>query len=186
MTAPLARPPATPPAVPPAATAWQVAASVTDPELPMLTLADLGVLRDVTVGDDGEVRVLLTPTYSGCPALAAMGEEVVRRLRSAGFTEVSVGVSLSPAWTSDWITERGRQALHDHGISPPGERPGATGGSAGPGVVPLTLTEVRRAVRCPACDSADVGLTSEFGATACRAIYRCSACLEHFDHVKEH
>ncbi len=168
------------------ATAWRVAASVTDPELPMLTLADLGVLREVTVGDDGEVRVLLTPTYSGCPALGVMGDEVVRRLRSAGFAEVSVGVSLAPAWTSDWITERGRQALRDHGISPPGERPGATGGSVGPGTVPLTLTEVRRAVRCPTCDSADVALASEFGATACRAIYRCRVCLEPFDHVKEH
>ena len=164
-----------------AADAWAVAASVTDPELPMLTLADLGVLRDVTVGAAGEVRVVLTPTYSGCPALAVMREDVVRRLRTAGFADVAVGVSLSPAWSSDWISERGRAALRDHGISPPGPA-----GPGRPATVPLTLAPRRRAVRCPRCDSADVTLTSEFGATACTAMYRCGTCLEPFDHVKEH
>jgi ring-1,2-phenylacetyl-CoA epoxidase subunit PaaD len=164
-------------------TAWEVAASVTDPELPVLTLADLGVLRTVTATGSGAVTVVLTPTYSGCPALAVMREDVVRRLRAAGFQDVTVRVSLTPAWSSDWITEHGRQALHHHGISPPGRRPGGVG----PGeAVPLILTPTRRAVRCPRCDSADVTLTSEFGSTACKALYRCSACLEPFDHVKEH
>lgn len=165
----------------PTADAWAVAASVTDPELPMLTLADLGVLRDVTIGDDGEVRVVLTPTYSGCPALAVMREDVVRRLRGAGFADVTVGVALAPAWSSDWISDRGRAALRDHGISPPGPS-----GAGGAGTVPLTLAPARRAVRCPRCDSAEVTLTSEFGATACTAMYRCRSCLEPFDHVKEH
>ena len=161
-------------------TAWAVAASVTDPELPVLTLADLGVLRDVTVSDEGAVTVVLTPTYSGCPALEVMRDDVVRRLRAAGFDEVSVRVSLAPAWSSDWITEDGRQALRAYGISPPGPA------AAGAGAVPLTLTPTRRAVRCPGCASSDVTLVSEFGATACTAMYRCSTCLEPFAHVKEH
>jgi ring-1,2-phenylacetyl-CoA epoxidase subunit PaaD len=162
----------------PAATAWDVAASVTDPELPVLTLADLGVLRDVTVTAGGAVTVVLTPTYSGCPAMAVMREDVVRRLRAAGFDDVTVRVSLAPPWSSDWITERGRQALREHGISPPGP--------ARSGPVRLTLAPPRRAVRCPRCGSSDVALTSEFGSTACKALYRCSSCLEPFDHVKEH
>ena len=166
----------------PQAIAWALAASVTDPELPVLTLADLGVLREVTVGDDGTVRVVLTPTYSGCPALATMRADVVRRLRSAGFPDVEVAVSLAPAWSSDWITERGRRALRDSGTSPPG--PAGDGGPRA--AVPLTLVPTRRAVRCPRCDSADTALTSEFGATACTALYRCRTCGEPFDHVKEH
>ena len=165
----------------PTADPWAVAASVTDPELPMLTLADLGVLRDVRVGDAGEVRVVLTPTYSGCPALAVMREDVVRRLRGAGVADVTVGVALAPPWSSDWISARGRAALLEHGISPPGPS-----GSGGPATVPLSLTPTRRAVRCPRCDSTEVTLTSEFGATACTAMYRCTSCLEPFDHVKEH
>jgi ring-1,2-phenylacetyl-CoA epoxidase subunit PaaD len=154
-----------------------VASSVTDPELPMLTLADLGVLRDVRL-DDGRVVVAITPTYSGCPAMAAMRDDLVRALRLEGFAEVAVEVSLSPPWTTDWISDRGRAALADHGISPPGPAP--------TGPVPLSLAPTRRDVRCPRCDSSDVALTSEFGSTACKAMYRCRACLEPFDHVKEH
>ena len=159
--------------------AWDVAAEVTDPEMPMLTLADLGVLREVR--RDGEVlTVTITPTYSGCPAMATMRDDLVRRLHDHGFDRVDVRVSLSPAWSSDWISERGRRALREHGISAPGPAP-----RSGPGPVPLTLTPARRRLACPRCGSADVGLTSEFGATACKAMYRCSSCLEPFDHVKE-
>jgi ring-1,2-phenylacetyl-CoA epoxidase subunit PaaD len=154
-----------------------VAASVTDPEMPMLTLEDLGVLRDVSVDADGRLIVAITPTYSGCPAMATMRDDVVRSLREVGFDEVSVEVSLSPPWTSDWITERGRHALAEHGISPPGPAP--------QGPVTLSLSPTRRAVRCPRCGAEDVQLTSEFGSTACKAMYRCRACLEPFDHVKE-
>ncbi len=161
--------------------AWEVAASVTDPELPVLTLADLGVLREVTVTGAGSVTVVLTPTYSGCPALAVMREDVVRRLRAAGFDDVTLRISLAPPWSSDWISDRGRRALREHGISPPG--PAARSGA---GTVPLTLAPTRRAVRCPRCGSDEVALTSEFGPTACTALYRCSGCLEPFEHVKEH
>lgn len=158
--------------------AYDVARTVTDPEMPMLTLEDLGVLRDVEVVDD-TVVVAITPTYSGCPAMATMRDDLVHRLRDAGFDEVEVKVALTPAWSSDWITERGRQALADHGISPPGRAPR----SAGP--VALNLLPTRRALTCPRCGSATVELTSEFGATACKALYRCTDCLEPFEHVKE-
>ncbi len=160
------------------ARARKVAATVTDPEMPMLTLDDLGVLRDVTV-DDGTVVVAITPTYSGCPAMATMRDDLVHRLRDAGFADVRVRVELQPAWSSDWITERGRAALAAHGISPPGAAPR----SGGP--IALTLLPTRRAIGCPRCGSAEVELTSEFGPTACKALYRCSDCREPFEHVKE-
>jgi ring-1,2-phenylacetyl-CoA epoxidase subunit PaaD len=155
-----------------------VAASVVDPELPMLTLADLGVLRDVQFAD-GEVTVSITPTYSGCPAMATMRDDLVRSLRDSGFPRVQVRVALHPAWTTDWITPQGKAALAAAGISPPGAAPRRQG------PIELALTPTRRAVRCPRCASPNVELSSEFGSTACKAMYRCSTCLEPFDHVKE-
>ncbi|WP_139977256.1 1,2-phenylacetyl-CoA epoxidase subunit PaaD [Nocardioides litoris] len=171
------------------APARDVAAEVTDPEMPMLTLEDLGVLRDVRehADDPRRVTVTITPTYSGCPAMATMRDDLVRRLREAGY-DPTVEVSLSPAWSSDWITERGRQALRDHGLSAPGPAgpaAGGVGGVGGAGPVPLTLLPVRRAITCPHCGSAATAVTSEFGATACKALYRCTDCLEPFEHVKE-
>lgn len=157
--------------------AREVAASVTDPEMPMLTLEDLGVLRGVREEADGVV-VTITPTYSGCPAMATMRDDLVHRLAEAGYA-ATVEVSLSPAWSSDWITDRGRQALRDHGLSAPGPAPHRTG------PVPLTLLPVRRNLTCPRCSATEVELTSEFGATACKALYRCTACAEPFEHVKE-
>ena len=160
------------------ARAREVAASVTDPEMPMLTLEDLGVLRHVAL-DGPTVVVAITPTYSGCPAMATMRDDLVHRLTEAGFEDVRVRVELSPAWSSDWITEQGRAALASHGISPPG----AAARHAGP--VPLTLLPSRRAVDCPRCGSSRVELSSEFGPTACKALYRCTSCREPFEHVKE-
>ena len=154
-----------------------IAATVPDPEMPMLTLEDLGVLRDVYFDAKGRLVVAITPTYSGCPAMATMRDDVVHRLNDEGFQDVAVEVSLSPAWTTEWITERGRNALAEHGISPPGRVEGRAS---------LSLLPTRRAVDCPQCGSADTELLSEFGSTACKAMYRCLACLEPFDHVKEH
>jgi ring-1,2-phenylacetyl-CoA epoxidase subunit PaaD len=151
-----------------------VAAAVTDPELPMLTLDDLGVLRDV-VERDGRVTVSITPTYSGCPAMDTMRDDIEAALRAAGYHDVEIRTVLSPAWSSDWISPRGRQALAESGIAPPGR--------AGP--VTLTLGRPRRAVACPRCGSADTVEISRFGATACRALWRCRACAEPFEHVKE-
>lgn len=149
-----------------------------DPELPMLTLIDLGVLREISIDDDGTVVAAITPTYSGCPAMATMRDDLVRELQSAGFA-ARVRVVLDPPWTSDWITPAGRAALAEAGISPPGTVPRAEG------AVPLQLLPTRRAVRCPQCGADEVQLSSEFGSTACKAMYRCRVCLEPFDHFKE-
>ena len=158
--------------------AWKIAADLPDPELPVVTIADLGILRDVTEDDQGRVHVQITPTYSGCPAMATMRDDLVHRLADAGFC-ARVEVALTPAWSSDWITERGRAALREHGLSAPGPAPS----SGGP--IPLTLMATARAVACPRCGSERTELTSEYGATACKALYRCADCLEPFEHVKE-
>ncbi|WP_433479766.1 1,2-phenylacetyl-CoA epoxidase subunit PaaD [Spirillospora sp. CA-142024] len=160
--------------------ARQAAGQVRDPEMPMLTLADLGVLRGVDVDPrpDGDVVIAsITPTYTGCPAMATMRDDLVHRLNDAGFQHVEVRVVLDPPWSSDWISDRGRAALREAGLSPPGraaDRP-----------VGLVLGPVRLAPRCPRCGSASTRLTSEFGATACKALYTCTGCLEPFEHVKE-
>jgi ring-1,2-phenylacetyl-CoA epoxidase subunit PaaD len=158
--------------------AREVAERVADPEMPMLTLADLGVLREVQVKGD-RVTVWITPTYSGCPAMATMRDDLVHGLRQAGFAEVDVRLRLQPAWSSDWLSDRGRAALAEHGLSAPGPAPRHDG------PVPLSLLPTRRAVTCPRCGSTDAELTSEFGPTACTALYRCAACLEPFEHMKE-
>jgi ring-1,2-phenylacetyl-CoA epoxidase subunit PaaD len=156
-----------------------VAETVTDPELPMLTLADLGVLRDVRV-EDGTVVVEITPTYSGCPAMGVMRADLVHALHRAGFADVDVRTVLSPAWSTDWITEEGRRRLAAGGIAPPGRAP-----VRAPGPVPLELGPSRRTAACPQCGSPDTEEISEFSATACKALRRCRACLEPFEHVKE-
>ncbi len=159
------------------ARALEIASSVKDPEMPMLTLKDLGVLRDVEV-DGRRVVVTITPTYSGCPAMATMRDDLVRELTQAGFA-ARVRVALTPAWSSDWISERGRAALREHGLSAPGPALRATA------PITLSLRPTRRELACPRCGSASVDLTSEFGATACKALYRCLECAEPFEHVKE-
>ncbi len=159
--------------------ARKIAESVPDPELPMLTLADLGILRDVT-DEGGRVVVSITPTYSGCPALTEMRRDVRQRLAAAGYPDVEVRTELRPAWSSDWITPAGRRKLARAGIAPPNAaRPAA------PGPVPLTLGRPRPAVACPRCGSGDTVLASAFGATACQAQYRCRECAEPFDYVKD-
>jgi ring-1,2-phenylacetyl-CoA epoxidase subunit PaaD len=159
--------------------ARQIAEAVPDPELPMLTLADLGVLRAVEIDDDGAVRVVLTPTYSACPAIAEMRAEVSRRLHESGYDDVSIETRLQPAWTSDWITAKGRAALAEHGIAPPNPVPPRRS------PVPLVLSTSRPAVPCPKCASTDTEQTSRFAATACKALWRCRACREPFEYFKE-
>jgi ring-1,2-phenylacetyl-CoA epoxidase subunit PaaD len=146
----------------------------------MVTVADLGILRDVSV-DGSRVVVSITPTFSGCPALAEIRADVQARLAAAGVADVEVRTVLSPPWSSEWISAAGRRKLAAAGIAPPGPRPAT---SAGP--VPLTLTAPPRgAVPCPACGSADTERTAAFGATACKDLYRCRACAEPFEHMKE-
>jgi len=160
--------------------AREVAVTVTDPEMPMLTLVDLGVLRDIREDANGAIVVTITPTYSGCPAMATMRADLERALASAGFDRVDVRTSLAPAWSSDWITPAGRRKLDEHGIAPPHavrDQP------AGP--VPLTLVPYKPTVRCPQCGSVDTEQTSAFGSTACKSLHRCGSCGEPFDRIKE-
>lgn len=155
--------------------AWDVAASVPDPEVPVLTIADLGVLRTVDVEDDGRTRVVITPTYSGCPAMDTIRDDLVVALSSAGYGDVEVLITLSPAWTTDWMTEVGKEKLRDYGIAPP------TGGAGKAGPIRVQL-----GVKCPRCGSLHTREVAHFGSTSCKALYECRACLEPFDYFKVH
>jgi ring-1,2-phenylacetyl-CoA epoxidase subunit PaaD len=158
------------------AAARAVAAAVPDPELPMVTVADLGILRGVAT--EGErLVVTITPTYSGCPALREIAHDLRRRLAASGFAEVDVRTALAPAWSSDWITADGRRKLSAAGIAPPHAAPARSG--------PVALTPTRREpFACPRCGSADTTQTAAFGATACKALFRCETCREPFEYVK--
>ncbi len=140
---------------------WALLDSVMDPEVPALSLWELGVLQDIRRRPDGVV-VVVTPTYSGCPAMHAMEEAVRQRLAEAGYNEVTIERRLSPAWTTDWMSNAARSALREYGIAPPGP------------------------TSCPQCGSAHTALISEFGSTACKALYRCEECGEPFDYFKPH
>ena len=152
--------------------AWAAAASVADPEIPVLSVADLGVLRSVEVDDKGAVEAVITPTYSGCPAMNMIALDIELALEKAGFKAPKVTTVLSPAWTTDWMTEEGKAKLKAYGIAPPAKTAG------------------RRAlfgeeqVACPHCGSTDTQVISEFGSTACKALWRCKACAEPFDYFK--
>lgn len=159
----------------PTQAAWRIAASVPDPEVPVLTIEDLGVLRAVEV-DGTSVHVDITPTYSGCPATDTIRDDVILALTAAGFDEVEVRLVLSPAWTTDWMTEAGKTKFAAYGIAPPSGRAAV---STGP--IRLSLS-----VRCPRCGSLDTREVSHFGSTSCKALFECRACLEPFDHFKVH
>ncbi|WP_424215488.1 1,2-phenylacetyl-CoA epoxidase subunit PaaD [Streptomyces sp. BI20] len=150
-----------------------LAGAVLDPELPVLTLGDLGVVRGVSVAADGSADVRITPTYSGCPAIEAMSRDIEEALHGHGVAEVRVHTVLAPAWSTDDISAEGRRKLAEFGIAPP--RPHPAGGP-----VPLSLS-----VRCPHCGSTDTELLSRFSSTACKALRRCVSCREPFDHFKE-
>jgi ring-1,2-phenylacetyl-CoA epoxidase subunit PaaD len=160
--------------------ARRVAETVVDPELPVLTLADLGVLRDVRTEADGTVVVEITPTYTGCPAMGVMRADLAHALRRCGFDRVDVRTVLAPPWSTDWISDEGRRKLTEAGIAPPGAAPVRPDGP-----VPLQLGATRRRADCPLCGSGDTEELSEFGATACTALRRCLECGEPFEHVKE-
>ncbi len=141
--------------------------SVVDPEIPVLTISDLGILRDVGF-EAGSVIVTITPTYSGCPAMDRIRDDIVEALGSAGYPDVAVRTVFTPAWTTDWITDDGRRKLNDYGIAPPG-----------------AVATVPNPVLCPRCTAADTRVVSEFGSTACKALMVCESCGEPFDHFKE-
>ena len=153
--------------------AWGLAAAVCDPEIPVLTIEDLGVLREVEV-DAGRVTVTITPTYSGCPAMATISDDVTLALTAGGYDDVEVRMTLAPAWTTDWMSEDGKRKLVEYGIAPPtGTRP------AGP-------IRLQLGVRCPRCGSLDTREVSRFGSTSCKSLFECRACLEPFDHFQVH
>ena len=157
--------------------------AVTDPEIPTLTIGDLGIVRDVVVDEAaGAVAVRITPTYSGCPAMEVIARDIVDAVADAGYV-ATVEIVHSPPWTTDFLTERGRAALAELDIAAPGHRPGGPGGP-----VPVTIgraahTEVS-AVACPRCGSVDTELIARFGTTACKALHRCRACGDPFDEFK--
>ncbi|WP_053852336.1 1,2-phenylacetyl-CoA epoxidase subunit PaaD [Streptomyces sp. NRRL B-24085] len=162
---------------------FALAGSVPDPELPVLTLRELGVLRAVHARGSDSVEVELTPTYTGCPAIEAMSRDIERVLHEHGVREVTVRTVLAPAWSTDDITAEGRRKLREFGIAPPRVT------AAGPVPVGLGPTRTRdaelEAVVCPHCGSADTELLSRFSSTACKALRRCLDCREPFDHFKE-
>ena len=165
--------------------AWAVAATVCDPEIPVLTIADLGILRDVQVSKEPStadggmvpaVQVTITPTYSGCPAMDAIRDDLTAAFHSAGYPSVRVELVLSPAWTTDWMSEDGKAKLEQYGIAPPSGHSAALR-HAGP--VRLAL-----AVKCPQCSSLNTKELTRFGSTSCKALYVCQDCKEPFDYFK--
>ena len=142
-----------------------VLAGVADPEIPVLSVLDLGIVRAVELGSDGTVRVAVSPTYSGCPATAVIRRDIVQALEQAGFAGAAAYDRISPPWSSEWISQEGHRKLREYGIAPP---------------------SAEREVACPRCGSKATVRLSEFGSTPCKALYRCESCLEPFDRFKCH
>lgn len=153
---------------------WQVLENVPDPEIPALSVVDLGIVRHVKWGDDGRLHVGLTPTYSGCPATEVIQGSVARALAVAGYKDAVVDTVLTPPWTSDWLSEQGKEKLRAFGIAPPAESVDS----------PRRLFRGSPRIACPRCASTATERVSEFGSTPCKAHYRCTACLEPFDYFK--
>ncbi len=161
------------------APAWAVLDTVLDPEVPALSLTDLGIVRDVRDAPEG-LEVVLTPTYSGCPATEVISQSVVDALVGAGLGPVQITMQRAPAWTTDWISEDGRRKLRDYGIAPPGP----VDATAGAPIRIVRKAAPSSAIACPRCHSLNTERLSAFGATACKALYRCVACREPFEHFK--
>jgi ring-1,2-phenylacetyl-CoA epoxidase subunit PaaD len=149
---------------------------VTDPEIPVLTIGDMGIIRDIRIHDDGAVEVVITPTYSGCPAMDMIEVNIKAALQDNGIAKATVTSVLSPAWTTDWISREGRRKLREYGIAPPVEAAADKGA--------LFADEVK--VDCPHCGSNNTRMISNFGSTPCKAQYQCKDCLEPFDYFKCH
>jgi len=159
---------------------WRALATVCDPEIPVLSILDLGIVREIDVQAGVVVRV--TPTYSGCPATDVIVDDIRRALSTVGVADARVEIALAPAWTTDWITAEGRRKLAQYGIAPPGR-------VAAPRVDVSGISPLRRcvdAVPCPHCGASSTRLVSQFGSTACKALMRCDECLEPFDYFKPH
>ncbi|MCB0358340.1 MAG: phenylacetate-CoA oxygenase subunit PaaJ [Bdellovibrionales bacterium] len=154
------------------ATILSILDEVKDPEIPLLSVVDMGIVRGVRE-EDADLVVTITPTYSGCPAMKMIEDDITAALRKRGYASARVEVVLDPPWTTDWLTDRGRERLKESGIAPPGERTDE-----------LVLFPSRQALECPHCGSKDTRLESEFGSTACKALWACNACGQPFDYFK--
>lgn len=157
--------------------AWHVLETVLDPEVPVVSVVDLGIVREVIERDDGALTVVLTPTYSGCPATEVIEQGVRGALAIAGFENVEVRLQRAPAWTTDWISADGRRKLREYGIAPPGPVVPEQG-------APIRFLRKTPALPCPRCESSNTERLSAYGSTACKATYRCRACGEPFEHFK--
>ena len=155
---------------------YQWLENVKDPEVPALSILDLGIVRHVVITPEGEAVVTITPTYSGCPAMDVIGINIRMALAGRGFSGIRVELQLSPAWTTDWMSESGKQKLKTYGIAPPVRMSGSN----------LGLFEEDSAIICPRCESSDTKLVSNYGATSCKSMYQCNACHEPFEHFKCH
>ncbi len=153
---------------------WQLMEDVYDPEIPVLSVIDLGIVRDIKI-DDSEIEIFITPTYSGCPAMDMIAMNIRMAILQNGYKKIKITQQLSPAWTTDWMTENGKQKLKSYGIAPP------VGKS-----FDKKYLEDEIKVECPQCHSANTKLLSEFGSTSCKALYQCKDCLEPFDYFKCH
>lgn len=152
---------------------YQILEQVTDPEIPVLTIHDLGVLRNVEIVDN-KIIVTITPTYSGCPAMKTIEDDIHAILQKNGFAQVEVNTILNPAWTTDWLSEEGKIKLEEYGIAPPVETTSDK----------KALMGIAKSVKCPRCKSENTYMKSQFGSTACKALYICKDCLEPFDYFK--
>ena len=155
---------------------WALLGEITDPEVPVISVVDLGIIRDIRIAD-GIPEIVVTPTYSGCPAMDMIRTNIRMSLLEHGFSDVRIATVLSPAWTTDWMSEAGKEKLKAYGIAPP---------MPAQQVCRLEMFSREEAIQCPHCDSYHTTMISEFGSTACKALYRCEACREPFDYFKCH
>lgn len=153
---------------------WKLMEEVYDPEIPVLSVTDLGIIRDIKISE-GEIEVFITPTYSGCPAMDVIAMNIRMALLQNGYRKIKITQQLSPAWTTDWMTEKGKQKLKSYGIAPPVGK-----------TFDKKYLEDEITVACPQCNSANTKLLSQFGSTSCKALYKCNECLEPFDYFKCH
>ncbi|MEM5384816.1 1,2-phenylacetyl-CoA epoxidase subunit PaaD [Paraburkholderia phymatum] len=170
-------------------TAWAVLEAVPDPEIPVVSIRELGILRDVRRAADGALEVVITPTYSGCPAMSQIAEDIGHALDAAGLAPYRVQTVLAPAWTTDWITDDAREKLRAYGIAPPTGNCGSAvpNANAGAGAQQKVIRFVPRSLpapACPRCGSKHTERLAQFGSTACKALYRCVDCREPFDYFK--
>jgi ring-1,2-phenylacetyl-CoA epoxidase subunit PaaD len=149
---------------------WKILAQIPDPEIPVITITDLGIVRDITLTADNHFVISITPTYSGCPATDVIAMSIKMAMLENGITNFSVQQVLSPAWTTDWITPQAKQKLNAYGIAPPNKN----------------FSNTDNGVPCPQCQSTNTVLVSEFGSTPCKSLYKCNSCKEPFDYFKCH